>query len=123
MRALQTLTVANIKSYVRDRQAVFWTLAFPLIFIFLFGSIFSGGTNTTKLGWADEDQTAQSAQLRAIFGSVPTIALVEGSREDALSKFDHGDLAGVVAIPKGYGATVAAAGAGQGAPANVAVYT
>ena len=37
MHALVALTVANIKSFVRDRAALFWTLAFPLIFIFLFG--------------------------------------------------------------------------------------
>ena len=43
MRALLALTVANIKSYLRDRAALFWTLAFPLIFIFLFGFIFQGG--------------------------------------------------------------------------------
>ena len=33
MQALLALTVANIKSYLRDRAALFWTLAFPLIFI------------------------------------------------------------------------------------------
>ena len=43
MRALFALTVANIKSYVRDRAALFWTLAFPLIFIFMFGFIFQEG--------------------------------------------------------------------------------
>ena len=42
MRALLALTVANIRSFVRDRAALFWTLAFPLIFIFLFGFIFQG---------------------------------------------------------------------------------
>ena len=60
MQALLSLTVANIKSFVRDRQALFWTLAFPLIFIFLFGAIFSGGSNKTKIGWADGDGTAAS---------------------------------------------------------------
>ena len=123
MRALRSLTIANIKSYIRDRQAVFWTLAFPLIFIFLFGTIFSSGVNKTKLGWADEDLSAASAQLRAIFQSVPTIELVEAPRDQALEKFDHGDVSGVIAIPKGYGAAAAAASAGQGPPAEVTIYT
>ena len=38
MRALWALTIANIRSYTRDRAALFWTLAFPLIFIFMFAS-------------------------------------------------------------------------------------
>lgn len=37
MQALLTLTLANIRTYVRDRAALFWTLAFPLVFIVVFG--------------------------------------------------------------------------------------
>ena len=46
MNALLTLTLANIRSYVRDRAALFWTLAFPLVFIVMFGLIFQGGGST-----------------------------------------------------------------------------
>ena len=48
MRALVTLSRANLKSFVRDRAALFWTLAFPILFVVLFGTIFSGGG---KLTW------------------------------------------------------------------------
>ncbi len=41
MRALQALTVAAVKEYVRDRMALFWTLAFPILFILIFGLLFS----------------------------------------------------------------------------------
>ena len=43
MRSLISLTIANVRSFVRDRAALFWTIVFPVIFIVLFGSIFSGG--------------------------------------------------------------------------------
>ena len=33
MNALFRLTVANLKSFIRDRAALFWTIAFPLIFV------------------------------------------------------------------------------------------
>ena len=65
MNALLLLTLANIKSFTRDRSALFWTLAFPLIFVVLFGSIFSGGTNQRSIGFADLDGSPGSAQLRA----------------------------------------------------------
>ncbi len=123
MQALLSLTVANIKSFVRDRQALFWTLAFPLIFIFLFGAIFSGGSNKTKIGWADGDGTPASAALRQVFAAVPVVELVEGTKDDMLAKFQHGDVSGVVVVDKGYGAAVAAAEAGGSAPAPVTVYT
>ena len=31
-RGLWPLTLANIKSYYRDRAALFWTIAFPVLF-------------------------------------------------------------------------------------------
>ena len=66
MRALWTLTVANIRSYTRDRAALFWTLAFPLIFIVMFGLIFQGGGESRlNLAWVDGDGSPQSAELRA----------------------------------------------------------
>jgi ABC-2 type transport system permease protein len=123
MQALRTLTIANIKSYVRDRQAMFWTLAFPLIFIFLFGAIFTGGTSKLKLGWADEDSSAASAELRTIFEHVPSVELVVTTKDDALAKFQHGDVAGVVEVPKGYGDEIAGAQAGQGSTASVNLFT
>jgi ABC-2 type transport system permease protein len=123
MRALRSLAIANIRSYVRDRQALFWTLAFPLIFIFLFGSIFSGGTNRTKLGWADEDGSPASASLRSVFAGVSLVELSDGSQADVLDKMRRGDLPGVVVVPRGYGEQVAAAQNGAVAPARVTVYT
>ncbi len=68
MNALFALTLANIKSYVRDRAALFWTLAFPLIFIFMFGFIFQGGGGGgLTLGWVDADGSPAATQLRDAF--------------------------------------------------------
>ena len=123
MHALLSLTVANIKSFVRDRQALFWTLAFPLIFIFLFGAIFSGGSSKTKIGFADADGSPASGALHQVFASVSVVDLVDGTKDELLAKFQHGDVAGVVVVPQGYGAAVATAEAGQGAPAQVTIYS
>ena len=77
MKALLALTRANIRSYTRDRAAVFWSLAFPLVFIVLFGLIFegSGGARLT-LGWVDTDKSAASGQLKAGFAGLDGITLV-----------------------------------------------
>ncbi|HET7169148.1 MAG TPA: ABC transporter permease [Candidatus Limnocylindrales bacterium] len=125
MNALIALTVANIKSYVRDRAALFWTLAFPLIFIFMFGFIFQGGGDSDiKLGWVDQDGSPASSQLRAAFDGSGTVALTDAAQDDALAKMRAGDLDTVVVVPAGYGASVAAGASGSGGtPASVAVYT
>jgi ABC-2 type transport system permease protein len=125
MNALLALTLANIKSYVRDRAALFWTLAFPLIFIFMFGFIFQGGGDSDlKVGWVDHDRSAASADLRARFTAAGTVALTDGEEADALDGMRAGDLDTVIIVPSGYGESVAAnAGETPGAPAQVAVYT
>ena len=81
MHALFALTVANIRSYVRDRAALFWTLAFPLVFIVLFGLIFqSSGTNMT-LGYVDQDGTPAATQLYDTFTKVPGVKMVVDGRD------------------------------------------
>lgn len=125
MTALFALTVANIKSYVRDRAALFWTLAFPLIFIFMFGFIFQGGGGGgLTLGWVDQDTSPASAQLREAFTASGAVKLVETTEDDARAKMSRGDVDAVIVVPKGYGETVAAAAAGTAAkPAALTIYT
>ncbi|HEY8437481.1 MAG TPA: ABC transporter permease [Candidatus Limnocylindrales bacterium] len=119
MRALLSLTVANIKSFTRDRAALFWTLAFPLIFVLLFGSIFSGGSGERSIGFADADVTPASAQLRQAFAGLPNVKIVTGTENELLARMKKGDVSTVIVVPMGYGQTVAS----KSGPADVRVYT
>jgi ABC-2 type transport system permease protein len=124
MQALRALTIANIKSYVRDRAALFWTLAFPLIFIFMFGFIFQGGGGSSlTLGWVDEDGTTEAAQLRSAFDALDMVELTDGSRSGALDEMKVGDLDAVIVIPAGYADGIGAAAGGTGGPTDIVVYT
>ncbi len=44
MTAYTALTRAGYKAYVRDRTTLFFTFAFPLLFLAIFGLIFRGQT-------------------------------------------------------------------------------
>ncbi len=119
MRALLLLTQANVKSFLRDRAALFWTLAFPLIFVVLFGSIFSGGSNDRTIGFADLDGSAPSQQLAGAFAAVDGVKLETGDASELQAKMKDGQLSAVIVVPQGFGATVAA----RTAPAQVTIYT
>ena len=124
MRPLLALTAANIRSYVRDRAALFWTLAFPLIFIFMFGFIFQDGTQSRlDLGWADEDKSPAAAQLREAFAGQEGTELTDASKDDALAKMRQGDVDAVIVVPAGYGDGVTAGASGSGGPTSILVYT
>ena len=124
MRALLALTVANIRSYLRDRAAVFWTLAFPLIFIFMFGFIFQGGGSSRARpspGWMPTAPAA-STQLHAAFAAAEGLELTDATdRAAAMATMQDGEVDAVIVVPAGYGDAVAAATAGTGAPASLTI--
>jgi ABC-2 type transport system permease protein len=119
MNALWQLTRANLKSFLRDRAALFWTIAFPLLFVVIFGLIFSGNPTPASYGFADLDGSPASAQLREAFDATEGVSLVEGTEEELLAKMRDGEVNAVIVVPAGYGDTVAA----KGAPASLVVYT
>ena len=118
MQTLLGLTVANIKSLVRDRAALFWTIFFPVMFVFLFGWIF-GGSGDTKIsvGFVDQDGTTTSAQVRQAFDAVPLLHLQSGSLEDEKAAMQRGDVSAVIVLPKGL-----QAGVGQKAPVAIQLW-
>jgi ABC-2 type transport system permease protein len=127
MRRLPTglwpLTVANVKSFYRDRASLFWTFAFPIIFVVLFGSIFSGGSNTTSIGWVDEDQTPASQQLRDAFAQVPILVLTDSTEEAALEEMREGSLDAVLVVPAGLSQVVVPTGPPPATPFELVLYT
>jgi ABC-2 type transport system permease protein len=113
VRALTALSLANLRSFLRDRAALFWTLAFPIVFVVLFGTIFSGGSSDFRLGWVDQDGSPQSQALRAAFAENAPVELVDGTFEEAKAKMLDGDVDGIIVIPRGLQVVIDGAHAGQ----------
>jgi len=124
MQALIQLTIANIRSFVRDRAALFWTLAFPLIFILMFGAIFTGGGDATQTyAWSDLDGSPASADLRSAFAGIHGVALTDESEAAGVQDMRSGKVRGVLVVPKGYGVALATATTSRAAPVAITVYT
>lgn len=121
MRPLASLTLANIRSFIRDRAGIFWTLAFPILFVLLFGSIFSdAGPNTFSVGWVDQDGTPAAGQLRDGFVQTDLFELTDGDEQQSLDRMRDGDLDAVIVVPDGLGEQLGGAGV---EPASLVVYT
>jgi ABC-2 type transport system permease protein len=125
MRALRSLSVANLRSFLRDRAALFWTLAFPILFVILFGTIFSGGGNPDyKVGWVDEDGTPAAAQVRTAFDKTGLVTLQDGTLAAEQDAMRHGSIDGIVVVPAGVGAALDAAHhGGTAGSAQLVLYT
>jgi ABC-2 type transport system permease protein len=109
MNTLLRLTIANMKGLVRDRAALFWTFFFPVMFVLLFGVLFSGsGDSKVAVGFVDQDNSIASVGMRSAFNSVPLLSLQSGSLEDEKAAMQRGDVSAIIVIPKGTEAAIAA---------------
>src|SRR4249920_3057300 len=125
MRALRALVLNNARSFVRDRAAVFWTFAFPILFVILFGSIFSNsGPSSFKVGWVDLDGSPAVAQLHDGFAGIGLLKLTAGTKDASLEQMGKGDLDAVLVVPAGTGQALAGGAAGSAAPpVSLVLYT
>jgi len=124
MRPLRSLSLANLKSFVRDRAALFWTLAFPIVFVIMFGTIFAGGGNDYRIAWVDQDQTPAASALRKSLAENAPVKLSDETFEEARASMQRGDLDGVIVVPRGLAAVIDANQGGQHPdPVEVTVIT
>ena len=62
---LMRIFAANVKMIYRDKIALFWAMAFPLLFVVIFGLFLSGTGNTLgKLSFIDNANDQFSGQIR-----------------------------------------------------------
>ena len=85
MKVLRNLLVSDIKQFFRERAALFWTFAFPIFFILIFGAVFSGGDNVTfNVGLVVEDNSPAAEQLSDMLNQVPVFKLNRGNQSAEL---------------------------------------
>ncbi|XUX01378.1 MAG: ABC transporter permease [Dehalogenimonas sp.] len=107
MTAFTKLLVANFRMFVRDRTALFFTFAFPLIFIGLFGMVFGGSNSVNyKIGLVQEDASIISQHMADGFKQIPIFTVSEDTLDNSLNSLKKGDLSAVVVIPAGIDATI-----------------
>ena len=101
------LTVANLKMITRNRQSLFWALAFPLIFVVVFGVFFRDSDSTTSIAVIDHAQDDVSRQLISGLKKLDGLRVIEKEDERlARDEVKEGDLPYLLVIPDGLMATV-----------------
>ena len=102
MKTFRRLFAANLKSLLRDRMALFWFLAFPVLFTLLLGFIFSGnGEAAYKIGLAAPKGDVLAEGLAAGFKSIKAFKITRGPLKTELAALKKGDRDLVVEIPAG----------------------
>ena len=101
-----TFAKLNTKRFFRDRLAMFFTIVFPLIFLFVFGSIFkSSGTVSFRVALINDSnsviatQFVQSAKDSKIFKINDKATTVENSKE----MMKRSELDAIIVLPNTFG--------------------
>ena len=77
-----SLTVASMRIWFRDRQAIFWTFFLPLVLMSIFGLLDFGAFNTVDLGIVDKADNAASRNLTSTIRSLGAFDISDEVTED-----------------------------------------
>ena len=108
MRIKWMLTLASMKMFIRQREAILWTVLFPLLVVILFGFVKFNGVGRIGLGVVN-GAGAAGADLLARIKTVRTFEVSEGTQESEMAELAKGERDLVLVIPAGYAPATAAA--------------
>lgn len=133
MKRVYTVMKGHVKSWFRSRSTIFWTIAFPVLLILLFGSIFGGGSSKFDLYVQNQDLNVSvsppaptqlsQAYVKALGDTGAfNVLTVSADVSDPLSfvRNDarlHNRGQRLLVVPSGFNATLA-----MGQPVNVILY-
>ncbi len=104
MKTFLELLKANFKQFRRDKASLFFTFAFPVVFMVIFGLIWSGDNNfRADIGLAVEDDSAVATAISQAFHGISAFTVETGSLDSLLTQMKKGELGAVIQVPAGTG--------------------
>lgn len=104
MRLTFTLTLASLKMFFRQREALLWSLLLPLFMILLFSFVKFDGIGKITLGIVSGAGERGMALITA-FGNVETLRIVEGDETAEREQLEKGERDLVLLIPPSFNGT------------------
>jgi ABC-2 type transport system permease protein len=99
MNTTLTLTKSSIKMFVRNKQALFFTLFSPLLIMAIFGLIGFDRVSKVDVGIVTENASEPTKQFIEQLKQFPTFNVHEGSKEEKEKELDKGNRGALLAIP------------------------
>ena len=99
---------ANIKAWVRSKGTVFWTVAFPVLLILIFGMIFSGTNEASyNIYVQDLDDSEWSSSYISVLENISILNISIANDDDNISEImEENDLSAAIVINEGFGETI-----------------
>jgi ABC-2 type transport system permease protein len=104
---VSTLVRINTKRFFRDKLAIFFTVIFPLIFLFVFGGLNSGNSDVSfRVGLVNESDTAFAKEFvkQSKDSKILKVDPDINSLEAAKDKMTKSQLDATIVLPESFGA-------------------
>jgi ABC-2 type transport system permease protein len=108
LRTISIFVKINTKRFFRDKTAIFFTVLFPLIFLFVFGGIFGGDNDISfRVALINQSQTdtangfVEKIKKEAVFKIDAGVDDIDSAKE----KMNRGQLDAAIVIPENFGQT------------------
>src|SRR5690606_2277666 len=102
MSLLRVMTLTFLRIFSRDRQAIFFSLFFPLVLMGVFGLVGSSEDEPFTLGIVDQADNALAARFIEAVEAHPRFALSEGNAAELREALVAGELDLVLVLPPGF---------------------
>jgi ABC-2 type transport system permease protein len=117
MYTLRTLTKSSLKMFLRNKQALYFTLFFPLILMAVFGFIGFDRPPSFDVGLVTHQPSPETQQFVDQLKKFPTFKVHEGSKDEELAQLNQGNRAAVLEVPDNF-----ISGTQAGKPTTITVY-
>lgn len=102
-----TFARINTRRYFRDKTAIFFTVAFPLIFLFVFGGLFGNNSNgvSFKVALLNEStsQTSKDIAKSLDDGKILKVNTEVNNIDVAKERMNRGEIDATIVLPKEFG--------------------
>jgi len=99
MRLILKMTAVSVKMFMRQKEAVLWSILLPLFMVFLFSFVSFDGLGTISLGIVNH---SSDTTLVGFLQPIKTLKIFEGEEEQELTRLREGDRALVLIIPASF---------------------
>lgn len=110
----QHLAKDFMKIFLRDRQSIFFSLFFPVVFMSIFAFVRGGGTEPIPLGVVNQSDSAAAAQLVEMLREDFAFTVITGAEDELREQLVAGDQMLVLVVPPEFSEPVGASGAPAG---------
>lgn len=101
LKAMLAVTKASLLATFRSPQSIFFSLFFPIVLIWIFGSLAGGGGNAPSVEVAFEKGIDTTSVLYLQLAHDPFLNVADRSKKDVEDELRKGRLAAIIDIQKG----------------------